>query len=679
VALFAGVIFGTGILNQTAFAASYDIAARGSITDFKMFDNAGNEYNALHAPIAFVYQVSGSYQISGQVNNLETLSSGDKITITLGSAPGSTYVPSSAVFSSDLTDTDGAKQFSVSAIGNIITLTKTAVSGSGTLVFQLQSTTGAAGHVASGIPSSSTVSTWYVRGFESLSVTIPNSLKSQAAQVGISSSHGTSNSIGNIRMIESIRLYDVYTDLLTLIDQGLNDSDISQWLLDKYGDLLTQDYIVVSNISSTTPNAIMNVTAAAASGGAPYGFAYDLRDDGMRLIPFYKDKNMQLTAASFLQGSLAPNLDYNQTVTAMTSLGAGKWASVKNSDGTWTYAANLGPLLGSDLLYYRDGTSVSDYPNTTALNARNQALIDTARSIGLAVEMIYNHFFVYFADESAAETATFTTQNTLFSGSSTVTGTTQIPSNQAEGQTAVKVRYVNILDNSPVAAVDNSYGWPAGNAAGEPTTAPVAVAAKDLTAATPQRYALVTDTALLAAFASSHNISSPQILTNSGTVPYPTTGTTEVYYVYAPVYDVVFEGNGGSATNDQEVVQTGDLTATDPAQPTRPHFAFEGWFIDEDFTTPYDFDTSVNADITLYAKWLEDAKCEYDDILYADDEKCIEPAGPDKPTNPSKPNETTPSAPSTGFISIMQNPLVIGAMGVIVAGVIWLRRRAARQ
>ena len=41
-----------------------------------------------------------------------------------------------------------------------------------------------------------------------------------------------------------------------------------------------------------------------------------------------------------------------------------------------------------------------------------------------------------------------------------------------------------------------------------------------------------------------------------------------------------------------------------PEDPTKPDFIFEGWFIDEAFSTPWNFNTSrILGDVTLYAKW----------------------------------------------------------------------------
>ena len=64
---------------------------------------------------------------------------------------------------------------------------------------------------------------------------------------------------------------------------------------------------------------------------------------------------------------------------------------------------------------------------------------------------------------------------------------------------------------------------------------------------------------------------------------------------------VWFDTNGGSSIAPEAVAY--DTPATRPADPTRPGYIFEGWFIDPALTIPYDFSTPVTSNITLYAKW----------------------------------------------------------------------------
>ncbi|RKD24752.1 InlB B-repeat-containing protein [Caminicella sporogenes] len=71
-------------------------------------------------------------------------------------------------------------------------------------------------------------------------------------------------------------------------------------------------------------------------------------------------------------------------------------------------------------------------------------------------------------------------------------------------------------------------------------------------------------------------------------------------------YTVSFEENEGSEVSDQIVNY--NEKAIKPSVPTRIGYAFGGWYIDEELTTPYDFNTPVTSDITLYAKWISNGE-----------------------------------------------------------------------
>nr|MBQ4318697.1 InlB B-repeat-containing protein [Clostridia bacterium] len=48
--------------------------------------------------------------------------------------------------------------------------------------------------------------------------------------------------------------------------------------------------------------------------------------------------------------------------------------------------------------------------------------------------------------------------------------------------------------------------------------------------------------------------------------------------------------------------------AVAPTAPTRYRYVFAGWYVDAACTTEYNFDTLVLANITLYAKWVDDTE-----------------------------------------------------------------------
>lgn len=66
-------------------------------------------------------------------------------------------------------------------------------------------------------------------------------------------------------------------------------------------------------------------------------------------------------------------------------------------------------------------------------------------------------------------------------------------------------------------------------------------------------------------------------------------------------YTVTFDVNGGSAVDAQKVVS--GAQATQPDDPTRSGYTFQGWYSDSGLTTAFDFTAAINADTTIYAKW----------------------------------------------------------------------------
>ena len=76
---------------------------------------------------------------------------------------------------------------------------------------------------------------------------------------------------------------------------------------------------------------------------------------------------------------------------------------------------------------------------------------------------------------------------------------------------------------------------------------------------------------------------------------------------YAIDHTVTFNSNGGSAVSPNTQSVTNGSTATKPSpDPTRDGYTFTGWYTDSATTQPFDFSTSINNDMTLYAGWTKD-------------------------------------------------------------------------
>ena len=88
------------------------------------------------------------------------------------------------------------------------------------------------------------------------------------------------------------------------------------------------------------------------------------------------------------------------------------------------------------------------------------------------------------------------------------------------------------------------------------------------------------------------------------------TGNITLYAKWTPInYTVTFKLNDGTNSNhaEQTVAYGSCASAPNPA-PTREGFTFKGWYTSTDYTTLYNFNSAVTADITLFAKWKLDAE-----------------------------------------------------------------------
>ena len=66
---------------------------------------------------------------------------------------------------------------------------------------------------------------------------------------------------------------------------------------------------------------------------------------------------------------------------------------------------------------------------------------------------------------------------------------------------------------------------------------------------------------------------------------------------------VEFNTTGGSSIEPVEIEK--GSTVSRPADPTNGDKIFSGWYEDEDWERPFNFESTIDGNITLYAKWLE--------------------------------------------------------------------------
>ena len=74
-----------------------------------------------------------------------------------------------------------------------------------------------------------------------------------------------------------------------------------------------------------------------------------------------------------------------------------------------------------------------------------------------------------------------------------------------------------------------------------------------------------------------------------------------------------FIGPNDTGITTQSVTAVNGSTISEPTEPSRDGYSFDGWYKDVSFAEPWDFDNDVvTTDITLYAKWTSYATGSYD-------------------------------------------------------------------
>ena len=68
-------------------------------------------------------------------------------------------------------------------------------------------------------------------------------------------------------------------------------------------------------------------------------------------------------------------------------------------------------------------------------------------------------------------------------------------------------------------------------------------------------------------------------------------------------FTITFDSCGGSVVNNQIIEEGGKVSI--PNNPIREGFEFDGWYTSQDYNEQFNFETIINTNITLYAKWLD--------------------------------------------------------------------------
>ncbi len=95
-----------------------------------------------------------------------------------------------------------------------------------------------------------------------------------------------------------------------------------------------------------------------------------------------------------------------------------------------------------------------------------------------------------------------------------------------------------------------------------------------------------------------------QELTVPATASTIITEDTDFYAKWLPDVTVTLNPNNGTVTPSSITVGQGQEVGTLPT-PERTGYTFEGWYQDQQLTTPATSSTIINSDTTFYAKWIE--------------------------------------------------------------------------
>lgn len=75
------------------------------------------------------------------------------------------------------------------------------------------------------------------------------------------------------------------------------------------------------------------------------------------------------------------------------------------------------------------------------------------------------------------------------------------------------------------------------------------------------------------------------------------------FIIYNPdkTFAIKFDAKGGTGIHTQHIGRKG--LVTEPTQPVKSDYTFEGWFTNAELTEPFDFSTKINEPVKLFAKW----------------------------------------------------------------------------
>ena len=539
-------------INVQVKAATFQIEDVGTIHLDSLVQNTNQDNDLVQTKASGNGTSNYVGTVSGQIDGTK-IKTGDQITIRIASGGSGTFSSSINGIDPDVNDTNKNLQFNASVSGSTITLTKTSASLTGQMYYSLGFNV--ATHLQNYDATSSTI---YIDGNLVLTYTNP-ALPAAVARYDSINLYAPPRANSSGASIGAA-LYDTYTELL------------NNGTLDKNEAKYTDDYIVMETITANEGSDVIGVTC---TGNNIYTEKKDLMngDTNLNNYSYWSGGNAPATLTDLnVELPDGVTLDQLKNLLAVGQCGVGE-----NADGSWTVAVNYGPLIGLKAPAFPGTANISDSASQSGkTDTANQTLIDNARDMNLAAELFRAPIRVDFADPTKDESATVDLISTLSNDTDFQARQETIKDktvdNKAEGQTTIKVHYVT-NEGANLAEIGVSYGFPKDNALGVPATDPL-----DLSTVVPSdtgitvkgntltkggvSYTLLTN-ATTAANAYDANVKSSPITAAdvktafSGTVNYPSTDVTDVYYVYAKtdkmISGTVFDDiNYDSQMNDDQ-------------------------------------------------------------------------------------------------------------------------------
>ena len=107
-----------------------------------------------------------------------------------------------------------------------------------------------------------------------------------------------------------------------------------------------------------------------------------------------------------------------------------------------------------------------------------------------------------------------------------------------------------------------------------------------------------------------HDFDKWTVTSTTGSVPVsgnifemPASDVTATANWTVKTHTVTFSMDGGSPQETSQSVRWGEKASEPAKEPTKASLGFIGWYLDDKLTKPFDFDTPIDGDLTLYAGW----------------------------------------------------------------------------